>query len=403
MIPGVSTTYTLTLADYLANGYVDTTPDTGLNNLISAAINGENTPPGAGAINLTFHLDRIWYSIGNVVSWTTGPATPVGNGVNGTSPLNYAAMPSLVKRIVPTASGAFIFTVSDVYIIQGNGTASSPIQGALPIAPGIGLLSYNALDMNGPIIGFFTTDNQFVTMDPSNGISNVSLPIGDQLRLQNGLPGQNWNPANVYVAWHVQGEDQGWYVGDGQYGWYRLMSTPAPETGNTWSPFATLTGGIKAIQSVEVSPGVHRLLVGPYTTGEISQRDLTVFTDNGTTYPAHATIGSLVLTQPGQVAQVAFVTTNAVKTGSPLTLGILVDEALPYYTGPIDILKDWVSDPPNFKISKSFYKQRFYLSTLEDETSSMETMQLQIIFSPFDSTQNELLTLTIFGTFSQEL
>ena len=58
LIPGVSTVYTLTLADYIANGYQDTTPDTGLNNLISAAINGENTPPLLGAINLTYHLDR---------------------------------------------------------------------------------------------------------------------------------------------------------------------------------------------------------------------------------------------------------------------------------------------------------------------------------------------------------
>lgn len=403
LIPGVSTVYTLTLADYIANGYTDTTPDTGLNNLISGAIDGENTPPLLGAINLTYHLDRIWYSIGNALYWTTGPSTPVGNGVNGTAPANTSTLPSLIKRIVPTATGVLIFTVSDVYIVQGNGTTNNPIQAPLPILPGIGLLSYNALDMNGPTIGLFTTDNQFIILDPSAGTTYAGFPIGDQLRLNNGNPGQSWNPSNVYVAWHVQGEDQAWYVCDGTNGWYRLMSTPAPESGYTWSPFAAIVGGAKAVQSVEVSPGVHKLLIGPTGTGEISQRDLTAFSDAGTSYPSYGVIGSAVLTQPGQVATVAHITTDAVKVGTPLVLGLLVDEALPYYTGPIDILKDWVSDPPNLKPSTSLYSQRFYLSQLQDEAAVMRHCQIKVIFSPNDSVQNELLTLTIFGSFNQEI
>jgi hypothetical protein len=396
--------YTIPLAQYIAEGYVDNTLDTQLNNQISGAIAGENTPPGIGAINLTYHLSRIWYSIGNVVYWTTGPDTPVGNGINGTSPLNFAAMPSLVKRIVPTTSGALIFTVSDVYIIQGNGTTNNPIQGALPLLPGIGLLSYNALDQNGPTIGLFTTDNQFIILDPSSGTTYAGFPIGDQLRQNNGSPGTSWNPANVYVAWHVQGEDQAWYVCDGTNGWYRLMSTPAPESGYTWSPFATITGGAGAVQSVEVTPGVHRLLIGPTGTGELLQRDLTVFTDNGTTYPANATIGSLVLAQPGQVAEVAHIVCESAKVGAPVELGFLTDEAFPYYTGPIDILKEWTSDPPNLSPSQSLYSQRFYLANIDDDDAAvMRHCQIQIIFSPYDTVQNEMLTLTVFGAYSQEV
>jgi hypothetical protein len=403
LIPGNSTVYTLKLSDYIANGYTDTTPDTGLNNLISGAIAGENTPPLPGAINLTYHLNRIWYSIDNAVYWTSGPSTPVGNGINGSAPANVDVMPSLVKRIVPTATGVLIFTVSDIYIIQGNGTSSSPIQSALPLIPGIGLLNYNALDMNGPTIGFFTTDNQFVILDPSSGTSYAGFPIGDQLRKNNGSPGQSWNPNSVYVAWHVQGEDQAWYLCDGVKGWYRLMSTPAPETGYTWSPFANISGGCKAVQSVEVSPGVHRLLVGPTGTGSLLQRDLSVFTDNGTAYESNATIGSAVLAQPGQIAIVDHITTDAVRVGTPLQLGLLVDEALPYYTGPIDILKNWVPDPPNLPESTSLYSQRFYLSELADEAAAMRHCQIQVIFSPNDTVQNELFTLTIFGAYNQEI
>ena len=403
LIPGTSTTYTLTLADYIQNGYQDTTPDTGLDNLISGAILGENTPPLDGAINLAYHLDRIWYSVGNALYWTSGPTTPVGNGVNGTAPANVSILPSLIKRIVPVTSGVLVFTVSDVYVVQGNGSSNSPIQSPLPLLPGIGILSYNALDLNGPLIGLFTTDSQFIILDPSSGTTYAGFPIGDQLRLNNGQPGQSWNPANVYVAWHVQGEDQGWYLCDGANGWYRLIATPAPESGYTWSPFASITNGANCVQSVEVSPGVHRLLVGPTTSGPILQRDLTMFSDNGTPYPANVVIGSIVLTQPGQVALVDHITLDAIKVGTPITLGVLVDEAIPYYTGPIDILKRWEFDPINLEQSNSLYSQRFYLSELENESAVMRHMQIQIIFNPYDTVQNEVSTITVFGAYNQEL
>ena len=400
LIPGTFTTYTIPLSTYLTEGYIDTTPDTGLNNLISGATDGQNTPPAAGAQNLVFHLNRIFFSIGNIVYWTAGSDTPVGNGVNGVPPLNYDTFPSLVTRVVPTASGAMVFTVSDVYLIQGSGTTSNPIQSGIPIMQGVGLLSYNALDVNGSTIGFFTTDNQFVIINPSAGVDYAGFPIGDQLALNNGTAGQTWNPANVYVSWYVNGEDQAWHVSDGQYGWYRLISTPSPEQGYTWSPFATIVGGCKAVQSIEVTPGVHRLLLGPYTTGPTLMRDTTTWMDNGSVYSANAVIGSAVLAQPGQVAVVSFVTTESVRVGTPLTLGVLIDEALPYYKGAFDILKVWENDPPGLKPSRSFYSQRFYLSELKEEAACRH-MQMNAIWAA-ENAPNELLSLTVFGGFLQE-
>lgn len=400
LIPGQISTWTIPLSTYLTEGYLDQTPDDGLNNLISAPIDGENTPPAGGAINLTYHLNRIWYSIGNIVYWTAGPDTPAGNGVNGTPPLNFDTFPSLVKRLVPTTSGLMVFTVSDVYLIQGSGTQSSPIQSGIPIMQGVGLQSYNALDINGSTIGWFTTDSQFCILDPSTGVSYAGFPIGDQFRLNNGSPGQSWNPADVYVTWHVNGEDQGWYVSDGATGWYRLMPTPAPETGYTWSPYAQVVGGVSAVQSVEVTPGSHKLLLGPSTFGPILNRSLTVFQDNGSSYAANAVVGSAVLAQPGQVASVGFITTEAVRIGTPIVLGLILDEALPYYKGPFDILKHSVDDPPTLRQSKSLMAQRFYLS---DDNSPAVCRHLQMLVDfGTQSVQNELLTLTLFGGFFQE-
>lgn len=395
--------YTLPLSAYISGGYIDSTPDYNLNIQLQGAISGQNTPPGTGASNLAFHLNRIFYSIGNVVYWTSGPDTPIGNGVNGTSPLNFDVMPSLVKRIVPTGVGALVFTVSDIYQITGLGTSTSPIQGALPFLTGIGISSYNAICTDGSIIGFFTTDSQFIILDPSAGVVTAGFPIGDQFRKNNGLSGTSWDPSQVYVTVHTDGEDHAFYVADGRYGWFRLMPTPAPEVGYTWSPFAQIVNGAGAVESIEVTPGVHRLLVGPLTTGPLLRRDLDVFSDNGLAYVSNATIGSMVLAQPGQVAAIGFITTDSVKIGTPLTLGLLISEAYPYYDGPAPIiLKIWEPDPPTLRPSRSILGQRFYTSEIEDEAPVCRHMQVQVNFSQNDKIQNELLSLTIYGGFYSE-
>lgn len=399
-----NTIYTIPLTQYLQSGFVDSTPDTDLDTLVTAAVNGENTPPLPGAVNLTYHLNRIWFSIGNTVFWTSGPSSPVGNGVDGVSPFNEDTMPSLVKRLVATAIGVLVFTVSDVYIIQ---TVGGTIYPGIPYLPGIGLSSYNALDVNGAIVGMFTTDNQFIILNPHAGADQISFPIGDQFRQNTGQPGTSWNPANVYVAWYVNGEDQGWFVADGANGWFRLIQTQAPDISSCWSPFAQLAGGVKAIKSVEVSPGAHRLLLGPTGTGSILNRDITATTDggssgsNGTAYAAYTVLGSYVLAQPGQVAEVAFFTTDSVNTGSPLILGVIVDEALPYYQGSFEMLKNWANDPPGLPSSSSVIGQRFYLSQMPDTTAVCRHLQVMVQW-PAEAAANELLSFTIFGRYLQE-
>jgi hypothetical protein len=411
LIPGNGNTiYTIPLSTYLTYGYVDTTPDVGLDEQATAPAAYQNTPPLPGAINLTYHLNRTWFSIGNTVFWTSGPDDPIGNGINGFGPNNYDKMPSLVKKLVPTAIGMLVFTVSDVYNIPDNQGTILP---SVPYMPGIGLSSYNALDTNGPDIGFFTTDSQFIKLSPAVSGGIESVPIADQLSMRNGTPGQNWYPGQVYVAHYASGQDMGWFLADGTNGWYRLMSTPTPEpAGMIWSPFATLanTGGCGAIKSVETSPGVHHLLVGPRGTGVyILNRDILSSTDGGpamtynggATYPAYAVYGSYVLAQPGQVALVQFVTLKSVLTGSPAILGLLLDDGLPYYKGSFEILKNWVNDPPELKPSRTWYTQRFYLSDMPEEAGAVTDIQIMVQW-PAEAAINELQTFSIFGSFVQE-
>lgn len=390
-----NTVYTLPLSEYLASGYTDTTLDADLNFLISPALSYENTPPGnvgtgsQGMINFTYHLSRLFGSVGNVVYWSSGPDAPVGNGNEGWPPSNSFTFPSLVKRIVPTSIGALVFTVSDVYLIAGKATSSSPLF-PVPYVPGVGLLSYNALSTNGTLIYLLTADNQFIELNPHSGVSQLGNPIGDKL--------QAWDPSTAYVTWHVSGSrDQAVYVSNGSTGWYRLMTTPSPETGQTWSALAAIQGGCKAVQSIEVSPGVTKLLLGPTSSGPILQRDYSVYTDNGTAYPAYATIGSIVLAHPGQLAELVFVTLDSTAVGSHPTVGVLIEEI----SGTFETISNFKPDPTQLPASSTIYGDRFYFSETQQPAICRH---LQIKFSwPAENYANELLTMTLYGGYAEEL
>jgi hypothetical protein len=383
--------WTVPLPDYLVNGYYDDTLDTGLNNLIEGPIAGQNTPPALGSINLAQYLQRIFYSIGNTVYYTSGPDTPVGNGFEGAGPDNFQELPSKVVRLVPTIVGIFIFTVSDIYLIANTGGSIPP---AVLYAQGLGLLNYNALDVFGSTIGFFASDSTFDTLDISSGPSETGFNIGNLLQVA------PWNPNTAYVTWHSSGEDKAWFLSDGTTGWYRIGVTPSPEQGVTISPFATIVGGAQAVQSIETSPGVHQLLVGPSGSGPILARNLTQFQDNGNNYTWYATVGSIVLVNPGQLAEVAFITTEANAVGTAPSVGVILDEAFPTYTGPFENIADSVNDPPTLPPSTSIYAQRWYLAQTQ-QPAVCRHLQIQVTF-PAEPAKNELWNFCVFGAILQE-
>jgi hypothetical protein len=301
--------------------------------------------------------------------------------------------------LFPTANGLIVFTVSDVFIIQGLGTPTSSFFSA-PFVQNLGLVSYDAFAVNGIISFLYTSDNQVVSLDLNTAISEVSFAIGDQLGPGNGTG--TFLPANTQVTWHnAQSEDKALYVSDFTGTWWRGGLTPSPETGGwTWSPKAQIASGFSAVQSVEVVPGTHYLLIGPKTSGPILKRDYSVYADNGTAYNAYGIIGSLVLAQPGQLAHVPFITTDSVAIGTPITLAVQLDEIAPLSAGYFESLSDYAQDPTQLTASLSSYAQRFYLSQTQ-EPAVCRHLQIQILWGT-DTVKNELLSLSVYGGFSQE-
>lgn len=310
--------------------YTDFLPDTSLDPLIEAPLADENNPPPVGITGLTFHLGCIFGYVGNQVFFSNGPGDPVGNGSTAWNPANVFTFPSSAVRLFPTVSGLTVFTTSDVYVIQGTNTSSSPLF-ASPFLQNIGLSSYDAFAVNGSIIYMYTSDNQFITLDPSSGVSQIGFPIGDQFGPTQGT--ETFTPLTTRVTWHVDGSrEQAIYVSDYVGSWWRMLPTPSPETGNTWCPRASIAGGFSAVQSVETTPGNRDLLVGPAVSGPILKRDFSVNSDNGVAYQAYAVIGSIVFAQPGQLAMIESITTDSQAVGTPPTLAVQLDE-ITYITG----------------------------------------------------------------------
>lgn len=373
--------------------YKDYQPDTALNPLLVAPVNGANNPPPAGAINAVLHFGRIWVSVGSTVYCSGGPDTTTGNGSEAFPPGNVFVFPSNVTRLVPTSVGLLVFTTSDIYGIFGGPSILTFYP--QPLVPGVGLLSWNALDQEGGLIYLFSADGQVLALDPSLGVTRIGFAIADQVA--------GWNPANVYVTCHEAGNDNAIYIADGSTGWYRVNPTQAPDGGAVWSPKANITGGCKVVQSIEVSKGVHKLLIGATTAGQtISKRDLTVFSDNGAAYQADVTIGSLVLAHPGQLAELNFITSDFVKVGTSPLLSFLLNEI----SGAFTAFGTPQPDPPSLYgttgAPTTLFANRYYFSPTQ-ASAWCRHMQIKVNFGTTDTAMNELLTLTIFGAHYQEL
>jgi len=382
--------------------FFDSIPDIELNELIEADVVGLNSPPPVGLKNLELHMNRIWGNVGNIVQASSGPDIPVGNGngYEGWAPANTFPVESPVNKSIATQSGLLCFTMTSVYIIAGGPAISQFFPWR--IARGIGLLSPNAIQIVGGEIYMVTADKRFIAFQPGIGHSEPGFPISDQIG--------TFNPANVYVTEHAAGQDpSAMFVCDGSTGWFRLVPHAAPGFISTdqpvWSPFASITGGCKGVQSVTTSAGVRSLLIYQ-SGGVILKRDLTTPQDNGVNFSGNYTIGSIVLAHPGQLAELGFVTMEFANQGSP-TVSYLLNEI----SGSFHQFTTSVSDPPlvygTTTAPSSYSPNRYYFEQTVDTNQLpppllVRHLQLQMNY-PAENFFHELYAFTIDGALHAEL
>jgi hypothetical protein len=385
---GGSVFYELPTSPYpnTTQNIIDTSTDAGLQQLIFWPFvpTLSNTPPPAGLVHYVYHLGRIWGVVGNFVYYSAGPDVLLGSGNESFPPANSFLFPSTVVRLVPISSGLLVFTTDDTYIILGTNTATFY---AMPFQLGLGILGYNALDVQGSNIFLYTSDRQFIQMT-SAGINQIGYAIGDTLQAQ-------FDPTtDIHVASLIQGTfDQAVFIGDAVGSWYRCNWNQPPEGGPAFSPKALITNGFTHFQQVETSPGFHQLLMFQNLGAQsiVLYRDPNTFTDNGTSYGAFLTVGSIVLAQPGQLAEVVSITTELQQRGTQPAVSVLLEEI----AGNFEVLPNGVPDPPGLVPSNSVLAQRFYL-TQSQNTVDCRHLQIKLQFIP-EPFKNELLTLSIWG------
>lgn len=369
--------------------YVDTSTsdDSVLNNEIQAQVNGEGTPPPAGATCMEYHLERIWVASGNVVYGSSGPDA-VASGASGNAgfDLSFTAQ-SKVIRLWANSLGLIVFTVRDAYIIQLD-----PNSGTLYMQKWIEnlpLLSYDAFTVLLTTPYMFTGNRFVATLDSGAGIVEMSFPVADKVALI--------DPASAYCTFHTgPSGETAMYLSDGRTLWYRMAPTSAPESGIIWNPAGKPAGGMSAVQSTEILPGVMALLVGPASNGPILMRDPGVNTDNGEAFDTTAEFGSVVMALPGQLAGLAWMTLEATTSGTAPKLGVLLDEV----DGSFEDVPRTRQDPPNLPPSTTVQSNRH--SLLQNQRPVWCRHMQYSISWPAEDAPNELLTTTIFGQQWQE-
>jgi hypothetical protein len=392
----------------LAWNFVDTTndppdPNSTMNNQIIADTIGVNTTPPSAITNLVYYLGRLWGSIGNTVYASAGPdVLNGGNPFTAFPPSNFMDFPATVVRMVSSSQGLMVYTSSGVQVVTGNGVAPvgsfSGFTTFVPVifAEGISLGSYDNLAIDGGTTYIYTTDRNLVSIS-SSGLRWMSTAIANKLIAPFNLPdGTNvdFNPANTYLSWYVNSDDYGLFLSDGKTGWFRMMPSTSPDAGNmVWSPFAEIAGGVSAVQNIEVTPGIHKLLVAPGVSGPILQRDTTVNLDNNATYSWFATFGSVILAHPGEIAMVQAITVDSIAVGSHPTLTVYFDEI--NNVNP-NVYTNYKYDPYSASQSNTVFADRFFMS--EDTTANAICRHLQFTIGfPAENAANTVLSATIIG------
>jgi hypothetical protein len=360
--------------------YTDSTADSGLNNLISAPVNRVNDPPPAGVTQLAFHMGRMWAATGNKVYFAAGPDCLNGIPEEAWPPANVFVFPGTVTALFSTSQGLLVFMASRTYIIRGLDSGSFFPQLWLS---NFGVLNANCITRDADRILVYTANRQLFSI--GSELEDIGYAVSNLLTA-------NFNPANSYIVAHRNGSDAGLFVSNGSTSLLRY-SLSSDSWSTTCQPVGS--GGVGAIGSFETLAGTYTLFAGRASgSGFILSRDLTAFQDDGTSFTAYATIGSLLLAPPGTHLFVDSVLLERMPLGTDLTVSVLMNEV----SGTFTALPSPVPEPPELPATTSVIAWRHYLKSAGTMLPQFARhMQVKVSF-PTEAFANEVLGLAIMPT-----
>jgi hypothetical protein len=156
------------------------------------------------------------------------------------------------------------------------------------------------------------------------------------------------------------------------------------------------------VQSVEVIPGVKKLLVGPQVQhSQILKRDLTVFTDNGTQYDAFFEMGNITLAHPGQMAVLKFCEFDFSGSNFKPTVSYLLNEISGQFTN----FSSSVFDPPTVygdTLAPTSYSPNRYYFKQNASLARCRHLRLKVDYGT-TSNGDEMYNATIYGRLMVEV
>jgi len=157
-------------------------------------------------------------------------------------------------------------------------------------------------------------------------------------------------------------------------------------------------GGVNAIDSLEITPGVQKFLMAPPTAGPvILQRDLSTFSDNGTPYSCSATFGNIQFADPGMLAVIEMLVTELSAATSVPTVGVLVNDI----SGSFATLSNARTEPATVSLAapqNSYKSLLWYLATADKNkvTRALRHLQFQLSWRAI-AEKSEVLGIGIMG------
>jgi hypothetical protein len=385
-----------------------------LNPLIPAPINGGNNPPTPTSLPMCYAYQRQWWADGNLVRYSGGPDTLAANGNTTQPPNNFVEFLGMVYDVIPVTvqnGGLIVYTSSGIQIILGTGAPGNTFY-ATSYYNNVNVTGYNCVCVQGTTMYVLETNLKLSSIaiqypfNPNTGYTQIGFPIGDQLRkvTTGGLNAALYSSTTAFVSWNDQStEEDALYVADGTLGWFRMSEVSPPESGMMWHPRRNIVGGTSAVQSMETSPGLTQLLIGPPagTTGPILCRDDSgeIYTDDGDTYPSWDAKGVNILCSTGQWAETVHISTKSAAVGKRPVVSVLLGEIKPSSKRPYRALNldDKSNDPARSPESTSVYSDRYVL-----KQSGINTLSDSLL-TKFDyGEQDEPDELLDWGIYARE-
>jgi hypothetical protein len=341
------------------------------------------SPPPPGLQLMEWYAGRMWGAVGNLLYFSAGPDnTPMGNGQSNWPPGNVFALPTTIVKLVPLAggNGMLVVTLDKIHVVQGITNPGFTVNVWMP---DIGARQQNAVDSDGSTIYVFTSDRQFLQI-AATGTGELTQYVSDIT--------DNYDPTLVYVCQHRSGsQDSRVFLSNGN-----TTLLPYNLRSQAWEPIQTPVdgGGVGAIGSIEISPGVYKFLKGSTTAGQlVLQRDLATFADNGTQYTWSALFGNIPVADPTQLANVDSLVLRMTNAGNLPTVGILPNDISGSF---INLTNAPIFEPPEAASGPTGYRaNRFYFSTGTNLWQQMTHFQLQFSFGASNA-QEEILSWGVF-------